>query len=180
MSCFAAWCCLPITTGQLWQYTFGQPGSCMVISCILFGISAVEIVLKMKIDAEAEARCGPYPGGSIPLTGDCATIQCQQELDRWSRGVQRWAVCTSEVEPALAQIASYASATVFAAVFFMTCQIRGAIRRRDNIPGACCGGGCCEDCLCSWFCACCTQSQLMRHVGMKGDRYNVCAPGGIV
>ena len=72
------------------------------------------------------------------------------------------------------------SAVLFAAVFFMTCQVRGAIRKRDQIPGSCCGGGGCEDCCYSWFCSCCTQAQIMRHVGMKADNYNLCAPGGMV
>ena len=56
----------------------------------------------------------------------------------------------------------------------------GAIRKRDQIPGSCCGGGGCEDCCYSWFCSCCTQAQIMRHVGMKADNYNLCAPGGMV
>ena len=46
--------------------------------------------------------------------------------------------------------------------------------------GGCSGGGGCEDCCYSWFCSCCTQAQIMRHVGMKADNYNLCAPGGMV
>ena len=37
-TCLAVWCCSPITTAQLWQYTFGQPGSCRGISVILFAL----------------------------------------------------------------------------------------------------------------------------------------------
>ena len=160
-TCLAVWCCSPITTAQLWQYTFGQPGSCLVISVILFALVGVGQILNFQIQNAILETCGLSPA---------------MDDSRY----YTYSLCAQQVEPALSQIASYTSAVLFAAVFFMTCQIRGAIRRRDNIPGACCGGGCCEDCLCSWFCACCTQSQLMRHVGMKGDRYNVCAPGGIV
>ena len=164
-TCLAVWCCAPITTAQLWQYTFGQPGSCLVISVVLFALVGVGQLLNLKIQGEVLEACGPAPRYT-PETRDAYHYYTF--------------VCAPNVEPALSQIASYTSAVLFAAVFFFTCQVRGAIRKRDQIPGSCCGGGGCEDCCYSWFCSCCTQAQIMRHVGMKADNYNLCAPGGMV
>ena len=48
-TCLAVWCCSPITTAQLWQYTFGQPGSCLVISVILFALVGVGQILNVLI-----------------------------------------------------------------------------------------------------------------------------------
>ena len=160
-TCLAVWCCSPITTAQLWQYTFGQPGSCLVISVILFALVGVGQILNFQIQNAILETCGLSPAMDDP-------------------GYYTFSLCAQQVEPALSQIASYTSAVLFAAVFFFTCQVRGAIRKRDQIPGSCCGGGSCEDCCYSWFCSCCTQAQIMRHVGMKADNYNLCAPGGMV
>ena len=160
-TCLAVWCCSPITTAQLWQYTFGQPGSCLVISVILFALVGVGQILNFQIQNAILETCGLSPAMDDP-------------------GYYTFSLCAQQVEPALSQIASYTSAVLFAAVFFMTCQVRGAIRKRDQIPGSGCGGGGCEDCCYSWFCSCCTQAQIMRHVGMKADNYNLCAPGGMV
>ena len=160
-TCLAVWCCSPITTAQLWQYTFGQPGSCLVISVILFALVGVGQILNFQIQNAILKTCGLSPAMDDP-------------------GYYTFSLCAQQVEPALSQIASYTSAVLFAAVFFFTCQVRGAIRKRDQIPGSCCGGGGCEDCCYSWFCSCCTQAQIMRHVGMKADNYNLCAPGGMV
>lgn len=61
----------------------------------------------------------------------------------------------------------------FIALFFMVCQLRVAVRRRDSIPGACC-----EDVLCSSCCFYCTLCQLMRHEGMVSGKYNLISPTG--
>ena len=160
-TCLAVWCCSPITTAQLWQYTFGQPGSCLVMSVILCALVGIGQILNFQIQNAFLETCGLSPA-----------------MDDSS--YYTYSLCAQQVEPALSQIASYTSAVLFAAVFFFTCQVRGAIRKRDQIPGSCCGGGGCEDCCYSWFCSCCTQAQIMRHVGMKADNYNLCAPGGMV
>jgi len=44
-----------------------------------------------------------------------------------------------------------------------TCMIRGTLRQRFNIMGGCCG-----DCICSFFCAPCTLCQNYRELSVRG------------
>ena len=112
-TCLAVWCCSPITTAQLWQYTFGQPGSCLVISVILFALVGVGQILNFQIQNAILETCGLSPA--------------MDNSDYYS-----YSLCAQQVEPALSQIASYTSAVLFAAVFFMTCQY--AARRSGLRP----------------------------------------------
>ena len=49
------------------------------------------------------------------------------------------------------------------AIFFATAT-RTAVRRKYKIPGTCIG-----DCLCVYFCSCCTLLQSYRHMKRNGD-----------
>ena len=52
---------------------------------------------------------------------------------------------------------------------------RGAIRRRDGIPGSDC-----EDCCCSFWCKDCTMCMIFRHEGVSGNKYSLCSETGVV
>lgn len=45
----------------------------------------------------------------------------------------------------------------------ITTIARGAVRRKYNIPGSCF-----EDCICNYFCSCCTVLQSYRHMKRNG------------
>jgi Cys-rich protein (TIGR01571 family) len=40
---------------------------------------------------------------------------------------------------------------------------RNNFRKRYNIPGTACGDSACDDCVCAYFCGCCTILQMHRH-----------------
>jgi len=60
--------------------------------------------------------------------------------------------------------------TVYA--FYSLCKTRQNVRARYSIPTAQCGGM--EDCVCAFFCTCCTVSQLARHTGEYETYPGVC------
>lgn len=63
-----------------------------------------------------------------------------------------------DTEPnALYQIISLAYGIL---MLILVTRVRGIVRARNNIPETRCIG--CEDCCCSFWCSCCTVSQLAR------------------
>jgi len=46
---------------------------------------------------------------------------------------------------------------------YALCRTRQNVRARYQIPEECCAG--CEDLCCSFWCACCTTAQMLRHTG---------------
>jgi Cys-rich protein (TIGR01571 family) len=71
--------------------------------------------------------------------------------------------------PALKAIGS-----VFFTVYAMysLCKTRESVRAVYSIPQTRCGGM--EDCVCAFFCSCCTVSQLARHTGEYETYPGVC------
>ena len=60
----------------------------------------------------------------------------------------------------------------------IVCNVRKAIRTRDQIPASCCPDSCesCDDCCCTLFCGACTQCLLLRHEGVTSQKYSLCSP----
>ena len=57
-------------------------------------------------------------------------------------------------------------------------MVRKLVRTKDNIPAAACGE--CEDCCCSFWCSCCTITQLFAQGEVKcANGYQLCSPEGI-
>eukprot|EP01083_Nonionella_stella_P079463 218079_1 len=54
----------------------------------------------------------------------------------------------------------------------LICKTRKYIREQYGIPEQQCHG--CEDCCCSWWCSCCTLSQMARHTGDYDAYAGVC------
>mmetsp|Transcript_8588 Transcript_8588/g.14289 ORF Transcript_8588/g.14289 Transcript_8588/m.14289 type:complete len:257 (-) Transcript_8588:123-893(-) len=55
---------------------------------------------------------------------------------------------------------------------YSLCKTRMNTRARYSIPETRCPG--CEDCLCAFFCTCCTVAQLARHTGDYNRYGGVC------
>jgi len=74
------------------------------------------------------------------------------------------------------QAACYLAYAVVATSILMT--VRKLVRTKDNIPAAACGE--CEDCCCSFWCPCCTITQLFAQGEVKcANGYQLCSPEGI-
>ena len=57
-------------------------------------------------------------------------------------------------------------------------MVRKLVRTKDNIPTTTCGE--CEDCCCSFWCSCCTITQLFAQGEVKcANGYQLCSPEGI-
>lgn len=57
----------------------------------------------------------------------------------------------------------------------IVCNVRRAIRTRDQIPASCCPD-CCEDACCACFCGACTECLILRHEGVTSQKYSLCSP----
>ena len=61
---------------------------------------------------------------------------------------------------------------------FLLMTVRKHVRVKDNIPADCCGEA--EDCCCSFWCPCCTMTQLFAQGEIRcQDGYQLCSPEGI-
>ena len=58
----------------------------------------------------------------------------------------------------------------------IVCTVRGAVRKRDNIPTQICGDA--EDACCAFFCNPCAQCQIFNHEGVTCEKYSLCTPTG--
>jgi Cys-rich protein (TIGR01571 family) len=61
-------------------------------------------------------------------------------------------------------------------------RLRGAVRKRYHIPGACCTGcrGCVDDCCCMLWCPWLSTIQMQRHThNEKIFPYQCCTPTGL-
>ena len=58
-------------------------------------------------------------------------------------------------------------------ICIVVCVVRGAMRRRDGIPGSAV-----EDCVCACCCNSSTQCMMFRHEGVGGPNkpYSLCSP----
>jgi Cys-rich protein (TIGR01571 family) len=74
----------------------------------------------------------------------------------------------------LASMPFEADGSVFFTVYalYSLCKTRESIRAVYSIPTTRCGSM--EDCVCSFFCSCCTVSQLARHTGEYETYPAVC------
>jgi Cys-rich protein (TIGR01571 family) len=51
-------------------------------------------------------------------------------------------------------------------------DLRSKFRAKFGIPGS----GC-TDCLCGWWCTCCTLAQMDRHIALNDNKCGFCDPG---
>ena len=57
----------------------------------------------------------------------------------------------------------------------IVCNVRKAIRTRDQIKPSCCPD-CCDDACCTMFCGACTECLILRHEGVTSQKYSLCSP----
>ena len=66
----------------------------------------------------------------------------------------------------------FALFTTVAGTYFL-CVTRRVLREKENISG-----DTCNDCCVSFWCGCCSLTQMFRHYGMTGKDYRACTVSG--
>ena len=70
---------------------------------------------------------------------------------------------------------SFAFFTTVAGTYFL-CVARRTLRKKENIQEGACGG--CDDCCVSYWCGCCSLTQMFRQYNVTGQSYRTCTVSG--
>ena len=201
--CLYATFCLPCLAGHLFTNVLGRPGCCMKLAVLytfcaivtygLYAIGAAPTWMgRANGDEEEEAN-----GDEGEEATDSPFIQITKAADTLGRVMQ--AVCSALVCYTLIKVSPRAtrprrnltapaprdrSARPLSFLFRVprrttppACpQVRQELRNRS---GGRLQGSCCEDCMSSYFCGCCTTIQLARYLGWEDRPYSLCSPTGI-
>ena len=155
-TCWASWCCGPITTAQLASKTSLTNLTCKTLASLLCVIIIVGIIVHTVGQV--------MPGYIIRTNWGYVEIRGNTTLLYLGSGI--------------GSIASFM-------MCILVCKARAVVRIQSGIPGETnCGGASCEDCCCACCCTCCTMSQLFRHLGIgtkskgHGTEYSLCSETG--
>jgi Cys-rich protein (TIGR01571 family) len=69
----------------------------------------------------------------------------------------------------------FAFASTVASTYFL-CAARRSLRTAEDIPEGGCGP--CDDCCVSYWCGCCSLTQMFRHYKVTGENYRPCTVSG--
>ena len=70
---------------------------------------------------------------------------------------------------------TFALFSTVASTYFL-CVSRRLVREADGIPEGGCGP--CDDCCVSYWCGCCSLTQMFRQYGVTGEKYRACTASG--
>lgn len=157
-SCCAVLVCFPTALGQLTERVWQTKCSCLFIALFLW-IGAV---------------------ASLYDSFGLGTMACNELWDpeAYSYGEETdYAECVRDyyASPVYVAVAVITSACSVGGCVLLMC-IRATLRQRDSIPATTCEW--LDDCCCACLCGPCVQCQMMRHVGMKGERYTFASHDG--
>ena len=199
--CLYATFCLPCLAGHLFTNVLGRPGCCMKLAVLYtccaivgFGLYAIGAAPTWMANGDEGGEANGDEGGEATDEG---FIQFAGAADALARVMQ--AVCSALVCYTLIKVSPRAtrprrnitapaprdrSARPLSFLFRVPrhttppacAQVRQELRNRS---GGRLQGSCCEDCMCSYFCGCCTTIQLARYLGWEDRPYSLCSPTGI-
>lgn len=146
--CVAGWCCFPILLGQMVErlkYNLcgcpGEKGKSSPPACMIFGFFflvaiIIEIVVQVLYQSFLRANCD---SDGTNCTFDYAEAPIGYQICMMLLGIWIWFV------------------------FIVSCCTRMNMRKQHNIDPICCvGDNCCDDCLTTWCCNCCSAIQMIR------------------
>ena len=166
-TCVAGWCCYCIFIPQMWQRVFGEAGSCLKWSIILWSLWSAHVLFNVL---------GPI----------CNIFHISIfNLEIFEVGI---------IHLTLVELVGIANMSLIA---YLVCTTRSKVREVDGIPAECCvtdpmgcctnargvdgrqlpGTNACEDCCCGFWCSCCTSIQIANHT-RAGTAYSLTSPTG--
>ena len=179
-TCLSGMACLPVTSGQLVQRTFGIKKSCITISVILWLCALAHITTDWwepacGVDADLNDD-GRTMNGEVMdvLDANDDNVVTLNEVQNTQEAV--YACQRLYYSSPLYVLMSFLGGSFVAATCLITMLLRARIRKRDNIPVTVCAG--LDDCCCAIICTPCVQCQLLRHEGLGEGRYEFTSPDG--
>ena len=145
-------CCGPTATGQLYERITSTPRSCFYISIALWGIFFLTSTLMSVGNA--------YLENAWYVEDDEVHIN----MDKVSQ---------STVILSLSSTFSFLGSVISTCVL---CNARRRIRDRDNIKTGGCGD--LEDCCVTYWCGCCSLTQMFYQEKVDGNNYNLVSNTG--
>jgi Cys-rich protein (TIGR01571 family) len=150
--CMMGWCCFPILLGQLMERlkfnAFGCPNAngkksgpiCATFTVLFLIVVCIQIAT--QIGARQAWECVDYNDGAGNITPVCNynynTAPLYYQILIWPLIIWVWFI------------------------FIASCCTRMNMRKQHKIDPLCCGDNCCDDCLTTWCCNCCSTIQMIR------------------
>ena len=164
MVCCAVCCCNAVTTGQIYEKAVRANlinriagMGCMAVFLLLVVCYAAHDILQ---------AAGGYYMSDFTLYWDPDTNSWTSMKDDGT---------TMESTPWQAQAAEFFLFVASIVTCCIVCNVRKAIRTRDQIKPTCCPD-CCDDACCTMFCGACTECLILRHEGVTSQKYSLCSP----
>jgi Cys-rich protein (TIGR01571 family) len=147
--------CMPCLAGHMYTHVLKRPGCCMQLSAVytILGIIAGAFMLLGSLPQWMDRGRDDENGGDEEEGGGLTSLsRVADPIGRLLQAVATMCICYTLI------------------------RVRQELRNRS---GGRLGGSGCEDCLCSYFCTCCTAIQMARYLGWEDRPYSVCSATGI-
>jgi len=142
--CLMGWCCFPVLLGQVVErYHKGTP-VCMIFLVLWIIVIAIEIIVQVKGRTDYQNLLNDDEDGTITFNFEVAPLWYQ--ICVWFLPLFGWFL------------------------FFVACCTRMNMRKKHNLDPACCGDNCCDDCMTTFCCQCCSTIQMERQTHDE-DKY---------
>jgi Cys-rich protein (TIGR01571 family) len=179
--CMSVCCCHAVTAGQLYERAVQKNmlSRIPMVSCLTVTLIILVLELSQNITSYifTSAHYQQNVFGDVDTSG-LFKAEYWQNMTMHSLGAGDMDRVASHHATIILGVSELAALLALFCMCAITCTVRAAIRKRDNIPSNCLGGF--EDCVCAACCNVCTQCMLLRHEKesspVGSDGYSLCHP----